>query len=81
MNAALLLPVLTRAVAVALGAQGKTEYASLLNDLVSAASAGHNVDALLAEIAVEWDRNGEPSFEEIAAKRQQIKARIAGGHI
>lgn len=76
MNVTTWLVVLTRAIAGALITQGKTDQAGLLNDLASAASAGRNVDDIMAEYAAKWQTEGEPSFEDIAAARQRIQERL-----
>lgn len=70
------LPVLARSMSVVLAAQGKTEQASLLNDAASAALKGKNVDDLMRQYAEEWEANGEPTFEQIAATRRAIQDRM-----
>lgn len=76
MNLTTWLIILTRAVAGGLVTQGRTEQAQLLSDMAAAASAGRNVDDIMAEYAAKWQSDGEPSFEDIAAARQQIQERL-----
>lgn len=77
MNLTTWLIILTRAVSGTLLVQGKIDQAQLLNDMASAASAGRNVDDIMAEYAAKWQTEGEPSFDDIAAARQRIQERLA----
>lgn len=76
MNLQLWFPVILRAVAGGLAAQGKTDQAALLNDAASVLRKGGNIDDIMAEYAEKWDRDGEPSFDEIAATRQRLQERM-----
>lgn len=76
MDIQLWLTVILRAVGAGLATQGKTEQAALLNDAASAMRAGKNVDDVMQAVAAQWEAEGEPSFESIAAARQEIQARM-----
>lgn len=76
MDIQLLLLVLSRIVSGVLVTQGQAELGGLLNDITTAIKQGKQVDDLLAAIAAKWEAEGPPSFESIAAHRQDIQARM-----
>jgi hypothetical protein len=76
MDIALWITVLGRSLVGVLAAGGKNQQAELLNDALSALREGRNVDDLMRKYAEDWEANGEPSFESIAATRQSIQDRM-----
>lgn len=76
MNLNIWLSVLARSIGASLIAQGKVEQGQLLLDAASAARAGRNVDDIMEQIAKDWEEHGEPSFDQIEARRKAIQARL-----
>lgn len=76
MDPILLLTLLTRITGGVLISQGQPELGALLGDLATAAKQGKAVDDIMAKIAEQWEAEGPPSSESIAAHRQSIQGRI-----
>lgn len=76
MDIKLWLTVILRAVGAGLATQGKPELGGLLNDAASGLRAGQNVDDIMQKVADKWEVDGEPSFDEISAARQEIQSRV-----
>lgn len=76
MSTELLLLVLSRFVSTLLVSQGKSEYGQMLGDITTAYRQGKQVDDILQALADKWDIEGEPSFDDIAAHRASIQARL-----
>jgi hypothetical protein len=76
MNPLQLLMLIGQAVIPLLTNLGKHDQAGLLQDALAAVSAGKNIDDIMAAAAKSWKENGEPTFDEIAAAREAIQARM-----
>jgi hypothetical protein len=76
MNLLTLLTLIGQAVMPLLISAGKSHQADFINDALAAVAAGKNIDDILAKAAADWKANGEPTFDEIAAARAEIQARM-----